>query len=282
MYSPKSILLILAWLLSKLLVAQSAFGNYYLEHWDVKKGLPTDLVLNIDKDHDGYLWLSGYDGLIRFDGQRFKVFTANEHPEFITNSVYGAHMDRQRVLWLPIVNNTILSYAKGQFKAHSSPWEISRPEAVLGQDGLLFETPGKEFVTFDFAKKQFQKLDEKALIKTLRRYAGQHNIQADDKGQVFFVSERRLYTIIDDQLIRIQQKNTLDTKETSIRSFSRTAGGRYIWSPTKLCKGGTGSNLYWCQGQNICAFKHLGAAENHSSPKTKTKISGWRVRKAWS
>jgi signal transduction histidine kinase/ligand-binding sensor domain-containing protein len=260
MYSLKSILLILAWLLSKLLVAQSAFGNYYLEHWDVKKGLPTDLVLNLDKDHDGYLWLSGYDGLIRFDGQRFQVFTANAHPAFITNSVHGAYMDRQRVLWLPIVNNTILSFAKGQFKAHSSPWEIGRPEAALAQDGLLFETPGKEFVIFDFAKKQFQKLDEKALIKTLRRYAGQRNIQADDKGQVFFVSERRLYTIIDDKLIKVQQKNTLDTKEIVHSELFKDSRGQLFLVTDQALKRWNGQQFVLVPGTEHLRFQSFGGS----------------------
>jgi signal transduction histidine kinase/ligand-binding sensor domain-containing protein len=213
MFSPKSILLFVAWLLPRLLVAQSAFGDYYLEQWNVAKGLPTDLVLNIHKDHEGYLWLSGYDGLIKFDGQRFKVFTANEYPELITNSSYGVFVDRRKDQWIPIVNNTILRYSQGKFKPYESPWVIGRPEVVLERDGLLFESSGKMFVHFDFAKKQFKALDEKKLIDLLRSYADQRNIVKDQKEQLLFVSERRLYKIENNQRIEINNNPSTDSKK---------------------------------------------------------------------
>src|SRR5262245_33275184 len=53
-------------------LAQS--GPYRIDHWTADSGLPQNSVLSILQTRDGYLWFTTLDGLVRYDGVRFKVF----------------------------------------------------------------------------------------------------------------------------------------------------------------------------------------------------------------
>ncbi len=73
-----------AWLLVFLLVATLARGSvrpaetvpvsedYVLRVWDLKDGLGDSHIGSIGRDQNGYLWITNFDGLIRFDGSRME------------------------------------------------------------------------------------------------------------------------------------------------------------------------------------------------------------------
>jgi ligand-binding sensor domain-containing protein len=61
-------------------------------------GLPDPHVREIAEDATGYLWLAGSDGLMRFDGQRYRLWRHGEGlPDVDLRSV---HVDAQDRLWL--------------------------------------------------------------------------------------------------------------------------------------------------------------------------------------
>ena len=49
-------------------------GAYRFDHWTTDDGLPQNTVTSVVQTRDGYLWLTTFDGLARFDGVRFTVF----------------------------------------------------------------------------------------------------------------------------------------------------------------------------------------------------------------
>ncbi len=48
--------------------------KYTLRHYTSENGLPQNSVATIAQDHDGFIWLTTYNGLVRFDGQAFLTF----------------------------------------------------------------------------------------------------------------------------------------------------------------------------------------------------------------
>lgn len=61
-------------------------------------GLPDPHVREIAEDATGYLWLAGRDGLMRFDGQRYRLW---RHDEGLPDpDVRTLHVDAQDRLWL--------------------------------------------------------------------------------------------------------------------------------------------------------------------------------------
>ena len=48
--------------------------DYGFDVWTTANGLPQNTVTGVTQTPDGYLWLSTFDGLARFDGVRFTIF----------------------------------------------------------------------------------------------------------------------------------------------------------------------------------------------------------------
>src|ERR1051326_639901 len=52
-----------------------AAAPFSLRRWTTEDGLPKNTITSLLQTRDGYLWVGTRDGLARFDGMRFKVFT---------------------------------------------------------------------------------------------------------------------------------------------------------------------------------------------------------------
>jgi signal transduction histidine kinase/CheY-like chemotaxis protein/ligand-binding sensor domain-containing protein/AraC-like DNA-binding protein len=52
--------------------------QFIVDRWTTAAGLPVNAIRHVHRSPSGYLWLTTYDGLVRFDGQRFTVFSSPE------------------------------------------------------------------------------------------------------------------------------------------------------------------------------------------------------------
>ena len=50
-------------------------SDYYTQTWTTHDGLPHNGINAISQTSDGYLWIGTWEGLARFNGREFKVFT---------------------------------------------------------------------------------------------------------------------------------------------------------------------------------------------------------------
>ncbi|MGD1849014.1 MAG: sensor histidine kinase [Salibacteraceae bacterium] len=65
------VLFFLLLLLQGVLIAQK---TPYV-NWDVSSGLPSNMSFHVIKDSEGYIWVATSEGIARFDGYEFKIFT---------------------------------------------------------------------------------------------------------------------------------------------------------------------------------------------------------------
>ncbi|MEZ5045548.1 MAG: histidine kinase [Chitinophagaceae bacterium] len=75
---------------------QSAYSQFnteklFLKNFHLKEGLSQVVVTNLVEDHTGFLWASTFDGLNRFDGNKFKVF---RHNPIDSNSIFSSKIHR--------------------------------------------------------------------------------------------------------------------------------------------------------------------------------------------
>ena len=61
--------------------------QFMVEKWTTQEGLPGNTLLRVLQTRDGFLWLSSYQGLIRFDGVTFTHFNRANTPVFKTNTI---------------------------------------------------------------------------------------------------------------------------------------------------------------------------------------------------
>jgi len=62
-------------------------------------GLPADVVWQVIQSRQGYLWLGTQNGLVRFDGIRFKIFNAQNVPEFDASDVRAVAETGAGTIW---------------------------------------------------------------------------------------------------------------------------------------------------------------------------------------
>ena len=120
-------------------------SQFMLDRWIGKDGLPVNTLLEISQTKDGYLWISSYDGLVRFDGLKFELYSGRLL-EVINNNVCKALcLDKDGVLWVGTHGSGIFSYADGQFASLDSEKEFTHHVNKLfvdSQNGKWIGTVG--------------------------------------------------------------------------------------------------------------------------------------------
>ncbi len=76
-----------------------ALTQYSISIWTQQQGLPQDTISAITQTSDGYLWLGTDEGLARFDGYEFTIFS-RDHGDLPSNSVTALAAGRDGSLWI--------------------------------------------------------------------------------------------------------------------------------------------------------------------------------------
>ena len=65
--------------------SEDAFLSFRLDEWTVDEGIPGN-VSSFTQTPDGYLWITTWAGLARFDGYRFTVYNKSNTPAFTSHA----------------------------------------------------------------------------------------------------------------------------------------------------------------------------------------------------
>lgn len=71
-----------------------------VDRWTVDDGLPLDHVTDLAQTPEGFLWLTTFDGLVRFDGLAFRTFRRGELPGLPSNRLTQIEVADDGALWL--------------------------------------------------------------------------------------------------------------------------------------------------------------------------------------
>ena len=72
------------------------------QSWTIPNGLPVNTVNKLAQDQKGFLWASTYDGLVRFDGELFKVYDHANTPLMPHNRTTFLHIDHSGGKWVAL------------------------------------------------------------------------------------------------------------------------------------------------------------------------------------
>jgi signal transduction histidine kinase/ligand-binding sensor domain-containing protein len=113
--SGKSVLLLAAVICAIAAQSRAAADFWRLDTWTTEDGLPSNEVVYAAQTPDGYLWLTTRQGLVRFDGNRFTVFRAEDTPGISSNWMNWAYVDAMGTLWIGTPTSGIIRYRNGRF-----------------------------------------------------------------------------------------------------------------------------------------------------------------------
>jgi signal transduction histidine kinase/ligand-binding sensor domain-containing protein len=142
---------------------------YRFSSWTTENGLPQNSIQALLQTRDGYLWISTLDGLVRFDGLRFRVFNRQNTPALTTDgfSFFALLEDRQGCLWAGTLTGGAVRYCNGTFTSltvkdglpnntvvridedeEGTVWIFTNPGLAKWQNGRLIRVapePGSPF-----------------------------------------------------------------------------------------------------------------------------------------
>ena len=95
--------------------AFASAGDYLIDTTTGEKGLPNSSVTAIAQTTDGYLWVGTYNGLARFDGERFVKFYPENTPALKHARIRRLVTGPDGTLWISAHDGSITSYRKGKF-----------------------------------------------------------------------------------------------------------------------------------------------------------------------
>jgi len=77
-------------------------------------GIPQNVVKSIAETPDGYVWVATQEGLARFDGLHFTIFTTGTTPELASDNIHQLITDGNGALWI-LAGGGLTCYHDGQF-----------------------------------------------------------------------------------------------------------------------------------------------------------------------
>ena len=99
---------------------EQPLSQYMIKNWSSQDGIPSNALNNVTATKDGFLWLSGYNGISRFDGQEFVTYSKSNVPLLNSNTIYGLFEDDDGNKWVCTNGSGILKFSDGKF---TNPFE---------------------------------------------------------------------------------------------------------------------------------------------------------------
>ena len=121
------------------LEAEPTTDSYSIQGWFIEHGLPSYKVRAITQTRDGYLWIATAQGLARFDGSRFTVFTGASNPELRGGGFFAVQEAPDGTLWFG-GDNGLFRWDNGHFNRFTTEQGLAHNYVrglSLTRDGAL-------------------------------------------------------------------------------------------------------------------------------------------------
>jgi signal transduction histidine kinase/ligand-binding sensor domain-containing protein len=218
-------------LLSHATRAQQVFRKFKVTHWDSRTGMPNDISLNIYQTNDGFIWLSGYSGLIRFDGASFAIFNTRTDTTFKSDGISSIITQTpDSALWIPTPGSGLIRYKNGRLRSfvrHKTNLSVlgnnNSNELVLGTGAAE-----REIILFNYQDFQYRLLDRRQSDSVIALWRSTDQINWYSPFNAF-----RGSTSGDVRIDDIRISLPYDSSLFSLNSVLKDSKGR-IWAGTQL------------------------------------------------
>lgn len=177
------------------------YNEYVFKSWDITDGLPVNAVIGINQDHYGYLWLTTYEGLVRFDGKTFRVFNSANTPELRSNRFSHIYKDSENPnsLWFIPDYGGVIRYHNNEFTFYGSDKGFTESTAYMPKkwNGKLIFGALDGLYEFDEVEDIFRKLEFNGDFQISGFVRG---FFSDEFGNMFVNSNQNVF-VFDEQLM---------------------------------------------------------------------------------
>ncbi|UIR54737.1 ATP-binding protein [Sphingobacterium sp. SRCM116780] len=233
----KSLLLYLACFFLSL---NSYAQPYYFNHYQINEGLSNNAVICSMQDSYGFLWFGTKDGLNRFDGNNFKLFTSSHQDKnsLGSNSIISLREDYQKHMWIG-TDQGIYSYdpIHEKFRLLSEKFRGTEVPVIIADNKhkLWFISNGALYV-YNIDNKETTQITKSEYYVT--------SINTTRAGVIYFgTPEGTIYTVCD------------NNKVTLLLDFTKTFGKKDWYSIEKIVETRQGELLIGTSKAGVFTYK---------------------------
>ena len=168
------------------------------EHYSSEDGLSHNYISQILQDRQGYIWISTWYGLNRFDGNRFVNYTVQpgDYSNLSHNRILSLSEDANGYLWVTTYDNSIYRFDSLNEKFISVPGDITPELSKARVEKYHCDRSGNTWIALSGIGlyRVDKNLDSRLFIGASDNIIGKEirHIYEDSDGAVYIVSEWRL------------------------------------------------------------------------------------------
>jgi len=177
-----------------------------MESISIEQGLSQGMIFDLLQDREGFLWVATKDGLNRYDGYNFKVFTNDPYNPFSlsSNTVVTLFEDSKGRIWAGTENAGLNVYDKKSGRFHRIQHRSDDPASLSGNQINCIQEGGGDQIIVGALDQDLNVLTvpgdffEKNTPPQIRRVALPDNsfatgLARGGKGQIWVSSPKNIY-----------------------------------------------------------------------------------------
>ncbi len=103
-------------------------SEYSRETWTTRNGLPHNQVNAIAQTPDGYLWFATWEGLVRYNGQDFRIFAPDNTPALTDSGIRRLAVSPRGSLVVSTSRGGIAVYRKGSWRHYGKAQGLAQED----------------------------------------------------------------------------------------------------------------------------------------------------------
>jgi len=212
----------------------SQLSDYQTTTWRVEDGLPQSTVTCIAQSADGYLWLGTQNGLVRFDGVKFRVFDENNTPAIKNSRIVRLLSDKDGTLWVGTEHSGLVCLRNGQFTSYEVPGRGTTHDYARvfchDREGALWQV-SCEWQLIKFLNGQFTVSSDSWSLSS----PAAHALTCDVEGQIWVGTDSELAVLQEGRFQPVWGRMNEKNFQVDFLSPSR-GGGAWVAANGRLRK----------------------------------------------
>jgi len=105
-------------------------------HYSQADGIPSGAVYSVAQDRNGVMWFGSAEGLVRYDGVNFKVFSHSpDDPDSLpADQTYALFVDRDNRVWAGGVSSGLIVYDQRTRRFRQWTHDAKKPDSLAGDE----------------------------------------------------------------------------------------------------------------------------------------------------
>ncbi|MCG8307853.1 MAG: ATP-binding protein [Cytophagales bacterium] len=206
---------------------EKPLNSLSMDRWTGKDGLISNNLTSVNQASCNFIWITSFNGFLRFDGVNFKLYDKKNLPFLNSNAFHQSFEDSKGNLWFSSQSSGIIKWSNNRFQQILSGIKSSLSVRCIEEDdsGNIWVGTNNEGVYY-LQDTVLVKVDHEELGRTIIM-----DIEVDDKGRKWFATNSNGIVILDGESIeKISVSDGLN--HNTVNKLLRASDGRmYVGTP---------------------------------------------------